>query len=416
MSDPKTTPVIVGFVRSPFTPAHKGELRDVRADDMTAQVIKGLIKQTGIDPNKIEDLKLGNAFPEGEQGLNLAKNVAFLADLPKSVAGVTTNRFCGSSMQTLIDAANSIRAGEASAIIAAGVESMSRVPMGGFNPNPNPALLQDYPEAYVSMGETAENVAKKFKISREEQEALAVSSHAKSVKATQEGKIQDNIVSIKKADGSEVKTDGCVRSGTNKEGLSKLRPAFNAKGTVTAGTSSPLTDGAVAMMVVSEEFAKENNLPILAKVKASASVGCAPEIMGMGPVEATKKVLKSAGLEMKDIDVIEINEAFGSQSVACIKELGMDLEKINKYGGAISLGHPLGASGGRISAQAGTILKHEGGKYALATMCIGGGQGIAVVLENPDAGTPMPDFFAKNDNKKSVSKTVKKAKRRMRLG
>ena len=295
MSDPKTTPVIVGFTRSPFTPAHKGEMKDVRADDMTAQVIKGLIEQTGIDPTKIEDLKLGNAFPEGQQGLNLAKNVAFLAGLPKSVAGVTTNRFCGSSMQTLIDAANAISAGEAEAIIAAGVESMSGVPMGGFNPSPNPALLQDYPEAYVSMGETAENVAKKFKISREEQEELAIASHEKSVAAQKAGRVQDNIVPIKKADGSTVTQDGCVRPGTNKEGLSKLRPAFNVKGSVTAGTSSPLTDGAVAMMVVSEEFAKKNNLPILAKVKASASVGCAPEIMGMGPVEASKKVLKKAG-------------------------------------------------------------------------------------------------------------------------
>ena len=385
MTDPKTTPVIVAFVRSPFTPAGKGELKDTRADDIMAQVIKGLMKKTGIDPSKIEDLKLGNAFPEGEQGLNLAKNVAFLAGLPNSVSAVTTNRFCGSSMQTLIDAANSIRAGETEAVIAAGVESMSRIPMGGFNPSPNPELMEKYPQAYVSMGVTAENVAEKYKVSRDEQEDLAIKSHAKSTKAQKEGEFREQIVEITTPKGKKVSKDGCIRPGTDKKGLSKLKPAFNASGSVTAGTSSPLTDGAVALMVVSEDFAKRNNLPIMAKVKASATVGCDPETMGMGPVGATKKVLDKAGLTMDDIDVIEINEAFGSQSVACIKELGMDMDKVNKQGGALSLGHPLGASGGRISGQAASLLQKEGGKYALATMCIGGGQGIAVVLENPNA-------------------------------
>lgn len=385
MSDPKTTPVIVGYVRSPFTPAMKGELKDVRADDMTAQVIRALLEKTGVDPKLVEDLKLGNAFPEGEQGLNLAKNVAFMADLPETVAGVTTNRFCGSSMQTLIDAANAIKAGEAEAVIAAGVESMSRIPMGGFNPSPNPELMDRYPQAYISMGTTAENVAKKYNVSRNQQEKLAVLSHEKASKAAKEGLFRDEIVEITTPKGGKVSQDGCIRPGTTAEKLQSLKPAFDKAGSVTAGTSSPLTDGAVALMVVSEEFAKKHNLPIMAKVKASATVGCAPELMGMGPVEAAKKALKKAGITMKDVDVIEINEAFGSQSVACMNKLGMDWKKVNKDGGAISMGHPLGASGARISGKAAQILQREGGKYALATMCIGGGQGIAVVLENPNA-------------------------------
>ncbi len=386
MSDPKTTPVIVGYVRSPFTQAYKGDLKGVRADDMAAQVVRALLEKTGVNPELIEDLKLGNAFPEGEQGLNLAKNVAFLADLPKSVAGVTTNRFCGSSMQTLIDAANAIRAGEAEAIIAAGVESMSRIPMGGFNVSPNPELVERYPAAYIGMGETAENVAKKYNVKRSLQEQFAEASHKKAAKAVEDGLFNDEIVGISTKDGKTISKDGCIRPDTNAEKLANLKPSFSAKGSVTAGTSSPLTDGAVALMVVSEEFANKHKLPIMAKVKASATVGCDPETMGMGPVEATKKVLKKAGLTLQDIDVIELNEAFSSQSLACMHKLGMDQKKVNKDGGAIAMGHPLGASGARISGKAAQILQRESGKYALATMCIGGGQGIAVVLENPSAG------------------------------
>ncbi len=407
MSDPKTTPVIVGFSRSPFTPAGKGELKEVRADDMAAQVIKDLMNKTGVKPSDVEDLKLGNAFPEGEQGLNLGKNVAFMAGLPNSVAGVTTNRFCGSSMQTLIDAANAIRAGEAEVIIAAGVESMSRIPMGGFNPSPNPELMQSYPEAYISMGTTAEIVADKYNVDRDAQEDLAMLSHEKSSKATVEGLFKEQITEITTPSGKVVSKDGCIRPGTDKAALSKLKPAFNDAGSVTAGTSSPLTDGAVALMVVSQEYAEKNGLEILAEVKASASVGCDPETMGMGPVGAANKALDKAGLKMEDIDVIEINEAFGSQSVACIRELGMDIEKVNKDGGALSLGHPLGASGARISGQAANILSREGGKYAIATMCIGGGQGIAVVLENPNAGKPrVPANDAKKAPKRKSAKKM----------
>lgn len=413
MSDNKskeTTPVIVGYVRSPFTPAHKGELKDMRADDLAAQTIQGLIKKTGIDPDLVEDLKLGNAFPEGEQGLNMARNVTFMTDLPKDTAGVTINRFCGSSMQAIHDAAGMIEMGAADAVIAAGVESMSRIPMGGFNPSPNPDLYQEYPEVYMGMGETAEVVADKYKIDRDAQEDLAVSSHAKSSKAEKEGLFRDEIIAITKKDGQVVDKDGCIRPGTTKEGLEGLKTVFKDAqqgGTVTAGTSSPLTDGASAVMVVSEAFAEKHNLPILAKVKSVAVTGCAPETMGMGPVEATKKALKKADLTIDDIDVVEINEAFGSQSVACLQELGIDMDKVNKDGGAISMGHPLGASGARITGKAAQILDRDGGKYALATMCIGGGQGIATILEKPsndNNAKPAPAKTAENDKKAQAKK------------
>jgi len=382
--------VIAGYVRSPFTPAGKGELSDVRADELMSQVVKGLVTKTGVDANKIEDLKLGNSFPEGEQGLNMARHIALHAGLPQSVAGVTTNRFCGSSMQAIHDAAGMIAMGAADAVIAAGVESMSRIPMGGFNPNPNPDLFEKNPGAYMSMGETAENVADEFKISRDEQESLAISSHKKASNADVKGLFKEEIIEITKPNGQKVSKDGCIRPGTNKESLSKLKPAFKQAGSVTAGTSSPLTDGAVAVLVCTEEFAKENGLKIMAEIESFAVSGCDPKLMGMGPVDATKKALERAGLTIDDIDVIEINEAFGSQSMACIKKLGLDFDKVNKDGGALALGHPLGASGARITGKAAQILKREGKKYALSTMCIGGGQGIATILKNPEA---------QNDNK-----------------
>ncbi|MBL1147709.1 MAG: thiolase family protein [Pseudomonadota bacterium] len=397
------TVVIAGYVRSPFTPAHKGELKDVRPDDLVAQTINGLLKKTGVDPNLIEDVKLGTAFPEAEQGLNVGRNINFLTDLPKETAGVTINRFCGSSMQAIHDAAGMIALGSADAVIAAGVESMSRVPMGGFNPAPNPDIYENRPGVYMGMGETAEIVADKYHVGREEQEDLAVSSHEKANKADIAGLFRDEIVEITKKDGSKVDHDGCIRPGTSKEGLSKLKTAFKKEadgGTVTAGTSSPLTDGASAVLVTTEEFAKKHGLPILAKIKSTAVSGCDPETMGMGPVEATKKALKRANLDISDIDVVEINEAFAAQGLACLKELGIDLDKVNKDGGAIAMGHPLGASGARITGKAAQILKRDGGRYALATMCIGGGQGIATILEHPS-----------NDNKKpkpAPAKTMEK--------
>ena len=376
----ETQAVIAGYVRSPFTPAFKGALANVRPDEMAGQVVKALVERTGVDANDIEDLLLGCAFPEGEQGLNVARLVVFLANLPVTVAGVTVNRFCGSSMQTIHMAASNIAAGSGEVFIAAGVESMSRVPMTGFNPLPHPELFERYPEAYENMGITAENLAKKYKISRKDQEAFAVLSHQKAAKAQTEKHFVDEIVPII-SDGKTISDDGCIRADTTAETLAGLNPAFDMKGSVTAGTSSPLTDGAVAVLVCSEAYADKHKLKKYARIKSMAVSGCAPEIMGIGPVGATKKALKRAGLTINDIDVVELNEAFAAQSIPVIKDLGIDVNKLNVDGGAIALGHPLGASGGRITGKAALLLSEQKKKYALATMCIGGGQGIATILE-----------------------------------
>ncbi len=368
--------VICGYKRSPFHFANKGELARVRPDDMAATVIKALIAETGVNTDDIEDLLLGCAFPEGEQGFNIARLVANHADLPVTVAGATVNRFCGSSMTTIQMAAGAIQMGAGEVFIAAGVESMSRIPMGGFNPMPNPTLLEKYPQAYMSMGITAENLAEKYKIERVKQEEFAVESHKRAANARETGLFDDEIVAI-----GDVSADGCIRPDSSVEALSGLNPAFDAKGSVTAGTSSPLTDGAVAVLVASEEYAKKHKLPIMARIKSIAVAGCAAEIMGIGPVPATHKALARAGLKLEDMDVIELNEAFGAQSLAVLEELKPDMKKVNIDGGAIALGHPLGASGARITGKAASLLQREGGKYALATMCIGGGQGVAIILE-----------------------------------
>ncbi|HEY4164056.1 MAG TPA: thiolase family protein [Dongiaceae bacterium] len=372
--------VIAGYLRSPFHFANKGALTRVRPDDLTATVVKALIAQTGIDPKEIEDLLLGCAFPEGEQGLNVARLIVLIADLPISVAGATINRFCGSSMQAIHSAAGAIALGAGDVFICAGIESMTRVPMLGFNPMPNPALNERMPAAYISMGMTAENVAKKYGISRQEQDAFAVESQAKAASARQAGKLKDEIVPIT-AGKEVVNSDGCIREGTTLEALAGLKPAFDEKGVVTAGTSSPLTDGASACLVVSAEYAKAHGLKVLAKIKSVGVAGCAPEIMGIGPVGATQKALKRAGLTIDNIDIIELNEAFASQSLACIRDLKIDVKKVNLDGGAIALGHPLGATGARITGKAAALLKREGKQFALSTQCIGGGQGIATILE-----------------------------------
>ncbi len=372
--------VIAGYARSPFHFAKKGALARVRPDDLAAQVIAALVERSKIDPKDIEDVIVGCAIPEGEQGLNIGRIVGFLAHLPLSVAGATVNRFCGSSMQAIHIAAGSIQLGAGDAFICAGVESMSRVPMTGFNPLPNPGLAKDYPQAYISMGQTAENVARKYQVTRTDQQELAVKSHKKAASAQASGKFKDEIVPIKAKDGT-VDQDGCIRPDTTQEALSALQPAFDAQGSVTAATSSPLTDGAAAVLVATEEYAKRNNLPVLARLKSIAVAGCAPEIMGIGPVPAAQKALKRAGLAIKDIDIVEINEAFASQAIACMRELGIDEAKANLDGGAIALGHPLGATGARITGKAASLLAREGKRYALATQCIGGGQGIATILE-----------------------------------
>lgn len=371
--------VIAGYARSPFHLAGKGALARVRPDDLAADVVRGLIERTGVAPQDIEDIVLGCAFPEGEQGLNVARLIGLLADLPLSVGGMTVNRFCGSSMSSVHIAAGQIQLGAGEVFICAGVESMSRVPMQGFNPLPNPALAARS-AAYMGMGDTAENVAGKYQITRAEQEAFAVSSQQKAAAAQSAGKLEAEIVPIVTKAGT-VDKDGTLRPDTSAEGLAALKPAFDQNGTVTAGTSSPLTDGASAVLVASEEYARAHNLPILARIRSVAVSGCAPEIMGIGPVEASRKALARGGVEAGQLDVVELNEAFASQALACIRDLGLDKDKVNIDGGAIAIGHPLGATGARIVGKAAAILKRDGGKYALATQCIGGGQGIATVLE-----------------------------------
>jgi len=374
--------VIAGFARSPFTRAMKGELSVKRPDDIASEVINALIRDNKLNPELIEDLIVGTAFPEAEQGYNLARLLIFLTDLPTTVPGVTINRFCGSSMQAIHDAAGRISLGAGEAFIAGGIESMSRIPMTGFNPMPNPKLIDQYPSAFTSMGITAENLAEKFNISREEQELFAIESHKKANSARELGNFTEEIVPITTEAGI-IEGDGCIRPDTNQESLAKLNPAFLEKGSVTAGTSSPLTDGAAFVLVCSSKFAEENNLKIMAKITSTAVSGCLPEIMGIGPVEATKKALKRAGIKLENVDVVELNEAFAAQSIAVINELELDRNKINIDGGAIALGHPLGASGARITGKAAQILNRTDSKIALATMCIGGGQGIATILEKP---------------------------------
>ena len=372
--------VIAGYARSPFHFAHKGELIRVRPDDLAAVVVKALIERTGVDPADIEDLILGCAFPEGEQGLNMARLVGQIADLPISVAGTTVNRFCGSSMQAIHMAAGAIQMDAGEVFVCAGVESMTRIPMGGFNPLPNPGLMERYPAAYVGMGVTAENVAEKYQITRDRQQAFAVQSQRKAAAARDQGRLAAEIVPIQ-ANGHLVEQDGCIRPETSEEGLAGLKPAFDQNGTVTAGTSSPLTDGAAATLVCTEEYADRHGLEPLARIRGIAVAGCAAEVMGIGPVAASRKALERAKLRIGEIDVVELNEAFAAQAIACIQELGIGDETLNRDGGAIALGHPLGASGARITGKAADVVRRDGGRYALATQCIGGGQGIATVLE-----------------------------------
>jgi acetyl-CoA acyltransferase len=372
--------VIAGYARSAFTLANKGALRKTRPDDMAGAVIKGLMEKLKVNPEHIEDLLMGCAFPEAEQGLNIGRNVVFIAGLPNSVAGVTVNRFCGSSMQTIHQAAGAIKMGAGEVFICAGIESMSRVNMGGFNPMPNPGLVNAGVQAYIGMGETAENLAEKYQISRAKQEAFAVESHRRAAKAQGEGKFKDEIIAVK-GEGGMVDTDGCIRADTTPETLAGLKPAFKETGTVTAGTSSPLTDGASAVLVCTEDYAAKNGLKPLARILSISVAGCAPEIMGIGPVPAVKKALARAGLKLEQMDIIELNEAFAAQALSVVQDLGIDLSKTNIDGGAIAMGHPLGASGARITGKAAALLQREKKKYALASMCIGGGQGVATVLE-----------------------------------
>jgi len=372
--------VIAAYNRSPFHFAKKGALAEVRPDTLAAQVVQGLLKRTDVDPTSIEDVILGCAYPEAAQGNNLARIVGLLAGLPHEVGGMTVNRFCGSSMQAVHIAAAQIEAGMGDAFLCVGVESMTMVPQGGFNFSPNPEL-QANTDAYISMGETAENVAERWKVSRADQEVLAVQSHQKAAAAREQGRLRDEIIAISTSTGGLVAADGCIRPATSLEALAGLRPAFRPDGVVTAGTSSPLTDGAAVVLVTSDAFAAKHRLQPLARIKSFATVGVDPAIMGIGPIPATRKALARAGLTVADLDVVEINEAFSSEALACIRDLGLDPATVNLDGGGLAIGHPLGATGARITGKAASLLVREKGRYALATQCIGGGQGIATVLE-----------------------------------
>ncbi|MDC0045210.1 thiolase family protein [Pelagibacteraceae bacterium] len=373
--------VIVGYKRSPFTMARKGEMAEIRPEDILSQTINALMQETKINKDDIEDIITGCAYPEGAQGNNIAKIVSFMTNMPEHVAGMTVNRWCGSSMQAIHDATGAIAINSGDVFICCGVESMTFIPMNGLTYDPHPQLNIDNPNVYMSMGITAENVAKKFDISRKEQQEFAISSHKKANDARESKKLQDEIVSIQHGE-KNINIDGGIRPNTTQEILDGLKLVFDANGTVTAGTASPLTDGASAVLVCEEEYAKNNNLNILARIKSTAVVGCPPELMGLGPINATKKALKRANLTINDIDIVELNEAFASQSLACIRELEMDQNKINLHGGAIALGHPLGATGSRITGKVASLLRDNDKKYGLATQCIGLGQGIATVLEN----------------------------------
>jgi acetyl-CoA acyltransferase len=374
--------LISAYARSPFHFARKGRLAEVRPDTLAAEVVKGLLARTDIDPALLEDVILGCAYPEAAQGNNLARIVGLLAGLPEAVGGMTVNRFCGSSMQAVHIAAAQIEAGMGEAFLCVGVESMTMVPQGGFNFSPNPDLLANT-AAYLSMGETAENVAERWQVSRADQELLALQSHQKAARAREEGRLAAEIVSIRLPDGEVVEVDGCIRPGTTLEALAGLKPAFRPDGVVTAGTSSPLTDGAAAVLVTSDDFAARHGLAPLARVRSFATVGVDPAIMGIGPIPATRKALARAGLAVDQLDVVEINEAFSSQALACIRDLGLDPATVNIDGGGLAIGHPLGATGARITGKAAALLAREKGRYALSTQCIGGGQGIATVLERP---------------------------------
>ena len=370
--------VIAGYSRSPFTMASKGKLIHVKPVNLLAEVIKNLVYKSKIDPNDIEDVVIGCAFQVGEQCFNIGRLVTFLSSFDIRVPGMTVDRWCGSSMEAIHIAAGKIAMGSGKAFICGGVESMTRVKTG-FDPLPYPYSDKEKqnPNLYLSMGITAENVAKKYNISRTEQQEFALESHRKANEAQQKEKFVGEITKI-----DNCEKDENIRPNSTMEKLDSLKLAFDQNGTVTAATSSPLTDGAAATLICEENFAKENRLEIFGRIKSIAVEGCDPKFMGLGPISASKKALNRAKLRIEDIDIIELNEAFASQSLACIKDLKIDKKKVNLDGGAIALGHPLGATGARITGKAAQLLKRENKKFALSTQCIGLGMGIATIIES----------------------------------
>ncbi len=390
--------VVVSAVRTPIGRAVKGSLKDVRPDDLAALAVRGaLARVPNLDLNLIEDVIIGNATPEGEQGMNVARIITALAGLPYTAGGVTVNRFCASSLQAFNMAAQNVLLGMGDVFIAGGVESMSRVPMGGFNPDFNPKLVNNpqgieicgrpgtknpgFDEVYISMGMTAENLAKRYHISREAQDKFALRSHQRAIAATDNGTFKREIVPVPLPNGSVMEIDDGPRRDTSLERLATLEPAFLKGGSVTAGNSSPLNDGASAVVVMSAEKAKELGIKPIARVLSMAVQGVEPDVMGIGPVGAVKKALKRANLQLSDIDLIELNEAFAVQNLAVIQELGIDEEKLNVHGGAIALGHPLGASGARLVATLMNALETHDKRLGMATLCVGGGQGVATIFE-----------------------------------
>jgi len=379
--------VIIDAVRTPIGRAHKekGFFRDVRSDDLAAAVVRALVERTGVDPTVIEDVVLGNTQQQGEQGLNVARSVALMAGLPAEVGGATINRLCGSSLQALNQATHAIMAGFEDVQIVGGLEHMQHIPMdAGINLNPK--LFQHTSKAALLMGVTAEFLAQTQGISREAQDAFALRSHQRAAAAQAAGEFRREMIPVfgrdEAGDRILVDRDQCVRPDASMEALSALKPAFMpGMGTVTAGNSSPLNDGAAALLMMSQDRASELGLTPLARVVATAVVGVDPAVMGTGPVPATQKVLRRAGMTLKDIDLIELNEAFASQALACMQMLDLDPEKVNVRGGAIAIGHPLGASGARISATLIHNMVDRNASIGLATMCIGLGQGIATIFE-----------------------------------
>jgi len=385
--------VIVAYGRSAIGKAPKGSLRYTRPEDLAAQVVEGVLKKVPqLKLEEIDDFVLGCAFPEAEQGFNLARIVLQRAGIPNTVPGQTVNRFCSSGLQTIAIAANSIMAGQADVVLAGGVESMSIIPMGGNTLAPNPYLMENDPNAYTTMGITAENVAEMYNVTREMQDKFSEESHKKASIAQSEGKFDEDIIPIKSVrvvkDGEMIKSetfifdkDEGIRENINLSGLGKLKTIFKMKGTVTAGNSSQMSDGAAVVLLMSRDKAEELGIKPIAVFKSFAVAGVAPEIMGIGPIEAIPKALKISGIEKADLDLIELNEAFASQSLACINELNLDTDIINVNGGAIALGHPLGCTGSFLTIKLLSELRRRNGKYGLVSMCIGGGMGAAAVFE-----------------------------------
>lgn len=385
--------VIVAGARTPVGRAKKGTLANSRPDDLAALTIKETLKRANNYDGAIDDVIIGCAMPEAEQGMNMARNIAGLAGLHHKVPAITINRYCSSGLQSIAYAAEKIMLGHSEAAIAGGAESMSLIPMGGHVIKPNVELVENAPEYYMSMGHTAEEVANRFNISREDQDAFAARSHERAAKALEEGKFDDEIVPVEVTEnvvGSDNKArqvtttleqDEGVRPGTTSDVLAKLKPAFHVKGSVTAGNSSQMSDGAASVLVMDREKAEREGLEPLAKFHSFAVAGVEPEIMGVGPIEAVPKALKMAGLEISDIGLFELNEAFASQSLRVIRELGLDEDKVNVNGGAIALGHPLGCTGTKLTLSLVHEMKRRNEKYGVVTMCIGGGMGAAGVFE-----------------------------------